>query len=50
MSEIVTVREVTKDYPLGETTVKALRGATLEVYRGDFIALVGPQVLGRPPC
>jgi putative ABC transport system ATP-binding protein len=47
MSEIVTVREVTKDYPLGETTVKALRGATLEVYRGDFIALVGPSGSGK---
>ena len=47
MSEIVKLKEVTKDYALGKTTVKALRGITLEVVSGDFIAVVGPSGSGK---
>lgn len=47
MSEIVTLKDVTKNYALGKTTVKALRGITLEVVSGDFIAVVGPSGSGK---
>ena len=47
MSEIVKLKDVTKDYALGKTTVKALRGITLEVVSGDFIAVVGPSGSGK---
>lgn len=47
MSEIVQVEDVTKNYLLGKTTVRAIRGVTLDIHRGDFIALVGPSGSGK---
>ena len=47
MSEIVKLKDVTKNYALGKTTVKALRGITVEVVSGDFIAVVGPSGSGK---
>lgn len=46
-TEIVVLDEVTKTYSLGETAVRALRGITLEIERGDFIAIVGPSGSGK---
>ncbi|MGD2249686.1 MAG: ABC transporter ATP-binding protein [Candidatus Methanofastidiosia archaeon] len=47
MSEIVELQNVTKHYLLGKITVRALRGITVKVTRGDFIAVVGPSGSGK---
>ena len=47
MSAVVTAREVTRDYRRGRTTVRALRGATVTVRRGDFLAVTGPSGSGK---
>jgi putative ABC transport system ATP-binding protein len=43
----VSVFDVTKEYELGRTRVAALRGVTLEVERGEFLAVAGPSGSGK---
>jgi putative ABC transport system ATP-binding protein len=43
----ITVRDLVKEYPLGRTTVHALRGVTLSINRGDSICVIGPSGAGK---
>ncbi len=47
MSAIIEVRGVTKDYPLGKLTVRALHGVDLIVDRGEFTTIAGPSGSGK---
>jgi putative ABC transport system ATP-binding protein len=44
---IISVHDLRKVYHAGELDVAALRGANLEVPRGEFLAIVGPSGSGK---
>jgi putative ABC transport system ATP-binding protein len=44
---VIELANVKKDYPLGATTVHALRGVSLAIKEGDFISIVGPSGSGK---
>lgn len=44
---IVTLRNVKKDYQLGDVTVPAVRGIDLDIEAGDFISIAGPSGSGK---
>lgn len=46
-SSIVSIQDATKDYPLGKTVVRALRGVSLEVPAGEFLSIAGPSGSGK---
>ena len=46
-STVIQVEDVHKYYELGETRVHALRGVSLEIQRGEFLAIMGASGSGK---
>lgn len=44
---MIEVRQVTKTFPVGDTTVTILKGVSLTVQPGEFVAIVGPSGNGK---
>jgi putative ABC transport system ATP-binding protein len=44
---LLSVRDVHRDYPRAAEAVHAVRGVTLDVMRGEYVAVVGPSGCGK---
>src|ERR1700704_36503 len=44
---VIDIENITKQYLMGEETIHALRGVTLQIHRNEYLAIMGPSGSGK---
>jgi putative ABC transport system ATP-binding protein len=47
MEPVISVRNLTKTYHVGEHQVNALRSISMDVHKGEFVSVIGPSGSGK---
>jgi putative ABC transport system ATP-binding protein len=47
MSSLIRIRDLTREYQMGEERILALRGVTLDIVRNEYVAIMGPSGSGK---
>jgi putative ABC transport system ATP-binding protein len=47
MAAVIGIKNLVKDYKLGDVPVHVLKGISFEIERGDFVAIMGPSGSGK---
>src|SRR4249919_2875738 len=44
---VIDIENITKHYVMGDESVHALRGVTLQIHRNEYLAIMGPSGSGK---
>ncbi|MBO6606938.1 ABC transporter ATP-binding protein [Psychroserpens sp.] len=47
MSNVIEIRDIIRDFKLGQETVHVLKGIDLDIETGDYVAIMGPSGSGK---
>jgi putative ABC transport system ATP-binding protein len=47
MAAVIEIKDLVKDYRVGEMVVHVLKGISFEIERGDFVSIMGPSGSGK---